>query len=127
MHDLAPSQRDVVNCESKYYLVLASAGSGKTLVLAERIKRLLSGLRRGEKVLALTFNNKAARELRDRLLRSYSADELAERATVGTIHSFCAEFVSRRGSTIGLPSDLHVFESVEDRLPIFVEAVGTTP
>ena len=87
MHDLTPSQRDVVNCDNKYYLVPASAGSGKTFVLTERIKRLLSGLRRGGKVLALNFTNKAARELRDRLLKSYAADELAAKAVVGNIHS----------------------------------------
>ncbi len=124
---LTVRQQEIVDCDSKYCLVAASAGSGKTLVLTKRIERLLEGLRHGEKVLALTFTNKAARELGDRLLGVYSREELSEKVFVGTIHSFCAEFVARRGSTIGLPPDLHVFESVEDRLAIFADAVAAVP
>lgn len=127
MVNLTARQQEIVDCDSKYCLVAASAGSGKTLVLTKRIERLLEGLRRGKKVLALTFTNKAARELRERLLEVYSKEELSEKVFVGTIHSFCAEFVARRGSTIGLPSDLHVFESVEDRLAIFADAVAAVP
>lgn len=127
MVNLTTCQQEVVNSDSKYCLVTASAGSGKTLVLTKRIEKLLGALKRGEKVLALTFTNKAARELRERLLRTHAEDELASKVFVGTIHSFCSEFVARRGSTIGLPSDLHVFESVEDRLAIFAEAVSAVP
>lgn len=127
MISLTPRQQEIVNCDSKYCLVSASAGSGKTLVLTKRIERLLSGLQRGEKVLALTFTNKAARELRERLLNTYPEEELSAKAFVGTIHSFCAEFVARRGNAIGLPPDLHVFENVEDRLAIFADAVEAVP
>jgi hypothetical protein len=122
MHDLTPSQRDVVNCDNKYYLVPASAGSGKTFVLTERIKRLLSGLRRGGKVLALNFTNKAARELRDRLLKSYAADELAAKAVVGNIHSRKETTGYASGALNG--STTNKCFVTEDPAPTMVHAAG---
>jgi DNA helicase-2/ATP-dependent DNA helicase PcrA len=118
---------EAANCPSKYCSILAGAGSGKTLVLTKRIERILSTTSRGEKVLALTFSNKAADELRERLLEVYPPDELRDKAFVGTIHNFCLALVIRRGSSIGLPSDLHVFESYSDRMAVFSEAVEAVP
>jgi DNA helicase-2/ATP-dependent DNA helicase PcrA len=64
--------------------VKASAGSGKTRVLTERIRVLLS--RSNKKVLALTFTNKAGQEIKDRLA---DIEEIDQRAFVGTFHGFC--------------------------------------
>jgi DNA helicase-2/ATP-dependent DNA helicase PcrA len=127
MVHLTRCQQEIADCESKYCLVTASARSGKALVLAKRIEKLLGSLRRGEKILALTYTSKAARELRGRLLDAHSEEELASKVLVDTIRSFCARFVARRGSTIGLPYGLHVLENVEDRLAIFADAVEAVP
>jgi len=125
--NLSPKQQEIVDAPNMYCYVIAGAGSGKTRTLTERIRKLLSESRRGEKVLAITFSNKAANELNERLLQSYSNDQLQELVYVGTIHNFCMELVLQRGTTIGLSKDLHIFESAEDRLEIFKEALNCVP
>jgi DNA helicase-2/ATP-dependent DNA helicase PcrA len=124
---LSPNQQEIVDANNMYCYVIAGAGSGKTRTLTERIGRLLSESKSGEKVLAITFSNKAANELNDRLLQSYSNEQLQESVYVGTIHSFCMELVLNRGSSIGLSKDLHIFESAKDRLEIFKEALNSVP
>lgn len=124
---LSEKQKEIVHCNDKYCLVVAGAGSGKTRTLTERIKVLLSSSRKGEKVLAVTFSNKAAAELRERLVQSFNANELENKVFVGTIHMFCLELVLQRGHSIGLPSDLHIFESDSDRLEVFVDALESVP
>jgi DNA helicase-2/ATP-dependent DNA helicase PcrA len=75
---LSSKQSEIVNCSDKYAMVIAGAGSGKTRTLTERIKKLISTNKTGEKVLAITFSNKAANEINDRLSQSYSKSELEE-------------------------------------------------
>lgn len=125
--NLSPKQQEIVDAPELYCYVIAGAGSGKTRTLTERIRKLLSKSKRGEKVLAITFSNKAANELKDRLLLSYTNDQLQELVYVGTIHNFCMELVLQRGTAIGLSQDLHIFESAEDRLEIFKEALNCVP
>jgi DNA helicase-2/ATP-dependent DNA helicase PcrA len=110
--NLSYKQRQIVDSTDKYMYVVAGAGSGKTRTLTERIIKLLSESKRGERVLAITFSNKAANELKERLLHSYTSDQLNDLVYVGTIHNFCMEIVLQRGSSIGLPNDLHIFESL---------------
>ena len=124
---LSKKQQEIVNASDKYLYVLAGAGSGKTRTLSERIKTLISKNKQGEKVLAITFSNKAANELKDRLLNSYSEQQLSEYIYIGTIHNFCMEIVLQRSASIGLNSELHIFESEQDRLSIFKDAVGSIP
>jgi DNA helicase-2/ATP-dependent DNA helicase PcrA len=76
--------------------VKASAGSGKTRVLTERIRVLLS--RSNKKVLALTFTNKAGQEIKDRLA---DIEEIDQRAFVGTFHGFCQSVLENHGHLIG--------------------------
>lgn len=125
--NLSVKQAEIVNTTEKYAVVVAGAGSGKTRILTERIKKLLLTCKRGEKVLAITFSNKAATELKERLLLSFSESQLEEQVYVGTIHNFCMELVLQRGATIGLSSDLHIFESSEDRFSIFKDALDFVP
>ncbi|MDL2298452.1 ATP-dependent helicase [Synergistaceae bacterium OttesenSCG-928-D05] len=124
---LSPKQLQIVEASDKYIYVIAGAGSGKTRTLTERIIKILSQSKRGEKVLAITFSNKAANELEDRLLRSFSQDQLNDLVYVGTVHNFCMEIILQRGSAIGLPDDLHIFESFEDRFTIFKAALDNVP
>ena len=99
--------------------VLASAGTGKTRVLTERIRFLLSNLKR-DGVVALTFTNKAAMEMKERLTHS-GVDE--ERIWVGTIHSVAQRILEQYGHTIGLPSNIQIFERDKDRMEVFLEAL----
>lgn len=125
--NLSSKQLQVVESVDKYMYVIAGAGSGKTRTLTERIIRILSQSKRGERVLAITFSNKAANELKERLLQSYTQDQLNDLVYVGTVHNFCMEIVLQRGSAIGLPEDLHIFESFEDRFEIFKSALDNVP
>jgi len=125
--ELSPKQRQIIDSTEKYMYVIAGAGSGKTRTLTERINKILSTTKQGERVLAITFSNKAANELNERLLLKFSKEKLGEQVYVGTIHNFCMELVLQRGSTIGLPSDLHIFESFEDRFEIFKNALDNVP
>ena len=125
--NLSPKQVQIVDATDKYIYVIAGAGSGKTRTLTERIGRILNKNKRGERVLAITFSNKAANELKERLLQSYTQDQLNELVYVGTVHNFCMEIVLQRGTSIGLPEDLHIFEAFEDRFEIFKMALDNVP
>ena len=127
MLKLSEKQLQIVEASDKYVYVIAGAGSGKTRTLTERIRRLLSKSKPGERILAITFSNKAANELKERLLNSFSEEHLKENVFVGTIHSFCMDVVLQRGHVIGLPNDIHIFESPEDRLEIFKKALENCP
>lgn len=111
---LSQKQLQIVNHKDGALLVEAGPGSGKTRVLIERIKHLLSSSKRG-KVLALTFSNLAADEMKDRLSEDRAFEEQLDRVTAGTIHSFCLDLVQSRGNLIGLNSDMVLFESEDDR------------
>lgn len=114
---LSQKQQQIVNHKDGALLVEAGPGSGKTRVLIERIKYLLLSIKRG-KVLALTFSNLAADEMKDRLAEDRSFEEQIDRVTVGTIHSFCLDLVQSRGNLIGLNTDMVLFENEEDRRAI---------
>jgi len=124
---LSDTQKKVVDYDGGNLIVIAGAGSGKTRVLTERIKRLISTLKKGEKVLAITFSNKATEELRERLIKTVGEERLNECAYIGTTHKFCLDIVTSRGSVIGLPDELHICESFNDRLQIFKEAIENIP
>ena len=111
---LSQKQQQIVNHKDGALLVEAGPGSGKTRVLIERIKCLLTSTKRG-KVLALTFSNLAADEMKNRLADDRFFEDQIERATVGTIHSFCLDLVQSRGNLIGLNADMVLFENEEDR------------
>lgn len=107
--NLSPKQQNIVNHIDGALLVKAGPGSGKTRVLTERVKHLLSAKKRG-KVLALTFSNMAAEEMRSRLELDPNVGDAIERVTVSTIHSFCLDIIQSRGYLIGLRSDISLLK-----------------
>lgn len=111
---LSDKQLKIIEHREGALLVKAGPGSGKTRVLIERIKKLLLSKKRC-KILALTFSNLAAEEMKSRLMEDQEVEELVDNVTVGTIHSFCLDIVQNRGNLIGLGTDLVLFEDLTDR------------
>jgi DNA helicase-2/ATP-dependent DNA helicase PcrA len=107
---LSKAQEAVVRAPiTEAILVLASAGSGKTRVLTERIRFILEKTKK-DGVIAVTFTNKAAEEMKTRL---EDAEGAADRCWIATVHSLAQRIVEQYGNTIGLPTDLQIFEQVE--------------
>jgi DNA helicase-2/ATP-dependent DNA helicase PcrA len=117
---LTTAQKRVVDHDEGALLVVAGPGSGKTRVLTERIRRLLARPEEHFRVLALTFTNKAANEMAERL---ESVPQIAERAFIATMHSFCVEVLANRGKSVGIDGLPHIFESYADRKQILRDAV----
>lgn len=124
--NLSEKQRQIVEFKDGALLVEAGPGSGKTRVLIERIKHLINNSKRG-KVLALTFSNMAADEMKIRLSEDNSFEENVDRVSVGTIHSFCLDLVQSRGNLIGLNSDIVLFENEDDRKTVLKDAILENP
>jgi len=104
-------------------LVLAGAGSGKTRVITARIARLLASGVPAEAILAVTFTNKAANEMRDRLgemIGSQTANEL----WLSTFHSFGVRFVRQEAKELGLGSRFTIFDQ-GDSLGVVRELLRT--
>ena len=121
---LTPSQQTVVDHESGAILVVAGPGSGKTRVLTERIRTLLERDEGHFRILALTFTNKAANEMAERL---ESVPGIKERAFIGTLHSFCTEVLANRGKTVGINGLPNIFDSYQDRKQVLEDAVEQIP
>jgi len=105
---LNPEQLDAVRHEGAPLLILAGAGSGKTRVITTKIAYLIR--ERGydpESILAVTFTNKAAREMAERASR---IEPRAERAVLRTFHSFGAWFLRRNGNLVGLASKFVIYD-----------------
>src|SRR5688500_12332041 len=97
---LNPQQRDAVLFGKNPLLVLAGAGTGKTTVITYRIARLLEQGVHPDELLAVTFTNKAAREMR---VRAESLAGLPDRAlNIGTFHSVCGRLLRQYGHLLGL-------------------------
>ncbi|CAJ3455887.1 DNA helicase II [Burkholderia pseudomallei] len=121
---LSTLQAQVVEHVEGALLVVAGPGSGKTRVLTERVRSLLTSVPGHFRVLALTFTNKAADEMRDRLS---DLGENRQRAFIGTLHSFCLEMLVERGKLVGVEGEPHIFEQHKDRKEILLEAIRQDP
>lgn len=119
---LSAKQESIVNLNQGAYLVLASAGSGKTRVLTERIKRLSDSI--NGKILAITFTNKAASEIRERLGGS---EKINKNVFIGTFHSFCQSILELRFKLLGYKKMPHIFEDDSDRLELIKQAIKSVP
>ena len=120
---LSEKQKEVVSFGKGSLLVKASAGSGKTRVLTERICMLAKSTKR--RILAITFSNRASEEIKNRL--ASIDDTLLEKVYVGTFHAFCNYVLEKHGAAIGYKELPHVFSEVEDRMRIVEKAIADTP
>ena len=120
--NLSQNQAEIVNLGEGAFLIEASAGSGKTRVLTERVKKLLN--ENSSKVLAITFTNKASAELKERL----SLDTIKNKNVfVGTFHSFCQSIIESRFKLLGFQKMPHIFEDESDRIEIVEDVIKSIP
>ena len=120
---LNPQQRAAVEHDEGPLLVLAGAGSGKTRVIIARIARLLAGGVQPSSILAVTFTNKAANEMRERIGATVG-DETASAIWLSTFHSFGVRFVREEAKALGLGSRFTIFDQ-GDSLGVVRELLRT--
>jgi DNA helicase-2/ATP-dependent DNA helicase PcrA len=111
---LNPPQREAVTHADGPLLIFAGAGSGKTRVLTARIAYLIASKRVWpDRLLAVTFTNKAAREMRSRV--ETLVGEPAQRMWVGTFHSTAVRILRREADRLGIPSSFVIFDEDDTR------------
>ena len=124
LNGLNENQRTAVSWNSGPLLVLAGPGSGKTRVLTFRVARLLEE-REDVAALALTFTNKAAAEMRERV--EALLGERTSRARLHTFHSFAAAILRQHGSHLGLRPDFSLITQDQDQIAILDEVIAKLP
>jgi len=115
---LNPAQREAVDHRGGPLLVLAGAGTGKTRVITHRVAALVEEGVAPWKILAVTFTNKAAGEMRERigeLCSSLGEDVRRAGMWVGTFHSTCARILRRHGQGVGLSERFSIYDVSDQR------------
>ena len=121
LSSLNPEQRDAVVTTDGPLLILAGAGSGKTRVIAHRIAYLVSeGFTDPDRILAVTFTNKAAEEMRTRVETLLRVD--CRSMWISTFHALCARLLRREAPHIGLSRDFVIYDST-DQLSVMKQAL----
>jgi DNA helicase-2/ATP-dependent DNA helicase PcrA len=125
LKDLNPAQADAVETTSGPLLILAGAGSGKTKTLTHRIAYLIANERVWpNEILAVTFTNKAAREMRERLGHLLGQDGGARNFMpwMGTFHGICVRLLRMDGSKVGISSNYVIYDE-DDRQGLIKQAM----
>ena len=121
LSSLNPEQQEAVLKTEGPLLILAGAGSGKTRVIAHRIAHIVSEqLADPDRVLAVTFTNKAAGEMRSRVETLLGVD--CQRMWISTFHALCARLLRREAPSIGLSRDFVIYDSA-DQLTLMKQAL----
>ncbi|WP_240925077.1 ATP-dependent helicase [Maribellus sediminis] len=114
LKELNEAQHEAVVRTEGPSLVIAGAGSGKTRVLTYRIAHLLKQGARPSSILSLTFTNKAAREMKERIAR-VAGENVARYLWMGTFHSIFARILRVEHETIGFPSNFTIYDSADSK------------
>ncbi|MGD9944829.1 MAG: UvrD-helicase domain-containing protein [Burkholderiaceae bacterium] len=121
---LNPAQREAIRYLDGPCLVIAGAGSGKTRVITQKIVHLIDSGMRSRAIGAITFTNKAAQEMAERLSKMVKLPE-AERPLVSTFHSLGVQMLRRDGQSLGLKRNFSIVDG-DDCMNILQQALGTT-
>ena len=112
LQGLNQDQVRAVTSKAKILLILAGAGSGKTKVLTHRVAWNISeGLAKAENCLLLTFTNKAAGEMKERITKLVNSKP----AFAGTFHSFCTKILRINGEAIGIPKGFLIYDEQDQK------------
>ncbi len=126
--ELNPAQREAAEAIGGPVLILAGPGSGKTRVIAHRVAYLITVCRISpHRIMAVTFTNKAAREMEERLHRLIGG--VVGDLTIGTFHAICARILRRDGKAIGIDPRFVIYDE-EDQLSLLkrgIQEVGLDP
>ncbi|WP_346863017.1 UvrD-helicase domain-containing protein [uncultured Draconibacterium sp.] len=114
LKELNEAQREAVLRTEGPALVIAGAGSGKTRVLTYRIANLLKQGARPSSILSLTFTNKAAREMKERISKVVG-ENTARYLWMGTFHSIFARILRYEHETLGYPSNFTIYDSADSK------------
>ena len=130
---LTPSQQEALNIE-KHVCVTAGAGSGKTTVLVERYLKILreSNVKSPREIVAITFTEKAAAEMKERIIRELAAQETQDgieqshslqhfreemgSAHISTIHAFCSRILREFPFQAGVPANFSIIQGIDQKL-----------
>lgn len=137
MHgSLNPAQQEAVETLEGPVLILAGAGAGKTKTLVERIVRIIRQGTAPSRILAITFTNKAAREMRERVEKRLTEDEMLntpitsfERPFVSTFHALGVHILKEQGHRIGLPRFFGIFDKGDSKQAVkkAIQGLGLDP
>ena len=114
LEELNDAQRSAVLHKDGPSMVIAGAGSGKTRVLTYRIAHLIHGGVDPFNILALTFTNKAAREMKTRISKIVG-DNQAKNLWMGTFHSVFAKLLRFEGHHLGFPSNFTIYDTQDSQ------------
>ena len=121
LQDLNDAQAEAVMCTEGPLLIVAGPGSGKTRVVTHRIAYLVRECEVSPyRIAAVTFTNKAAREMRDRIEGLEVRD--SDSVFAGTFHAFCSRLLRRHGHGVGLDSNFTIYDA-EDQLGVIKQAM----
>jgi len=126
MENLNEKQLEAANHKDGPILIVAGAGSGKTRTLTSRVVKLIEGGVKPENILAITFTNKAAKEMRNRILGRQITSNRPEmdiwRAFIGTFHSFGASILKKECGFVERTPAFTIFDE-DDSSGLFKEVM----
>ena len=114
LNELNPSQLAAVTYNDGPQLVIAGAGAGKTRVLTYKIAHLLEEGTWAGNILALTFTNKAAREMKSRI-QQLVGEEVSRHLWMGTFHSICSRILRQEAEAIGYARDFSIYDTTDSK------------
>lgn len=117
LKDLNKEQLDAVTQKDGPMIILAGAGSGKTRVLTYKVISLMKGGIDSSNILMVTFTNKAATEMKERMARFFEKEEqkISSLPTIATFHALCAKILRIEGQNIGIPKNFLIYDSQDQK------------